>query len=205
MFRIPDPRYYPPFLGERMQVGMVVRDLDEALRYWTEIMEVGPWILIEESLGDRHMVHRGEVTPVQMSLALTYIGETQFELIAQSNTAPSPYREFLEQGRQGVHHVAFYPDDYAEACKELERRGFDEVTSIVTATGEKSVSYFEGSPLIGAMVELVPLTDARRAYYGAMEALARSWDGSLPVRRFPTRADFLASGDVAGLTAAPQR
>src|SRR5690348_10552039 len=106
---------------------MVVNDLDAALRYWSEVMEVGPWIVIEASLGDRKLIHRGVQSPVEMSLALSYIGETQLEIITQSNSAPSPYREFLDQGREGVQHIGFWPESYEQSCEELERRGFSEV------------------------------------------------------------------------------
>jgi catechol 2,3-dioxygenase-like lactoylglutathione lyase family enzyme len=199
VFPLPQSRYFPSFLGERSQIGMVVNDLDAALRYWTEVMEVGPWITIDASLGDRRLVHRGVDSPVEMSLALSYVGETQVELIAQSNAAPSPFREFLDQGREGVQHIGFWPENYEDSCKELERRGFEEVMTILTADGEKNVSYFQGPPVIGAMVEVVPLTAQRREFYGAIEALARSWDGTRPVRRFGTRPDFLASCDVTAL------
>jgi catechol 2,3-dioxygenase-like lactoylglutathione lyase family enzyme len=201
VYPLPDSRYFPAFLGERMQVGMVVNDLDAALRYWTEVLEVGPWVVIEESLGDRQLFHRGEQSPVQMSLALSYVGETQVELITQTNDAPSPYREFLDEGREGVHHIAFWPQDYETAVKELERRGFEEIMTVRTADGEKNVSYFRSPPVLGVMVEVVPLTQARRAYYSAIEALARTWDGDRPIRRYRTRPDFLASQDVARLNA----
>ncbi|MBY8858675.1 VOC family protein [Nocardia sp. CA2R105] len=203
MFQLPDARYYPSFLGERMQVGMIVNDLEQALTFWTEVMDVGPWIVIEQSLGDREFVHRGEVSPVDMSVAFSYIGETQFELIAQNNDAPSAYREFLEEGREGVQHLAFWPDDYEHACAELERRGFEEVTVVRTADGEKNVSYFAGPPLLGVLIEVIPVTEARRQYVAAMEALARTWDGTRPIRRFASRADFLVSADVASLERQP--
>jgi catechol 2,3-dioxygenase-like lactoylglutathione lyase family enzyme len=184
-----------------MQVGMVVNDLDAALRYWTEVLEVGPWVVIEESLGDRTLYHRGEQSPVEMRLALSHLGETQVELISQSNDAPSPYREFLDQGREGVHHVAFWPKDYEAAVTELVGRGFEEVMTVRTVDGGRSLSYFEGPPVLGVMVEVAPLTEARRQYYSAIEVLARTWDGDRPIRRHRTRDDFLASEDVAGLRA----
>ena|SRR6478752_5466209 len=199
MFSLGEPHYFPSFLGERMQIGMVVNDFDAALTYWSEVMQVGPWIAIEESLGDRRMVHRGEQTPVEMTLALSYVGETQVEIIAQTNSAPSPYREFLDEGREGMHHIAFWPEDYAQSCHELKTRGFNEVMTILTADGEKNVSYFQAPVALGFMVEVVPLTAARREYYSAIEVLARNWDGTRPVRRFRSRLDFLASEDVADL------
>lgn len=51
---------------------------------------------------------------------------------------------------------------------------------------------------IGAMVEVVPMTDARKAYFARIQRLAANWDGmTRPVRRFPSRGAFLASKEGA--------
>jgi catechol 2,3-dioxygenase-like lactoylglutathione lyase family enzyme len=198
-----DTILFPNFLGKQMQIGYVVKDIDAALRFWTEQMKVGPFVIVKESLGDRRFVHRGKVSDVKMSVALSYIGETQIEVIAQSNSAPSPYTEFFASGREGLQHVAFTTDDYAQACRQLEACGFEEVCSVQLSDGTKNVSYYSGPPHLGAMVELIPMTPARQRYYAAIKKLAQEWDGSQPVRRFKTRAEFLAS-DVCNPEEMPQ-
>ncbi|MDR6861544.1 VOC family protein [Variovorax guangxiensis] len=187
--------FLPSSLGKRMQLGFVVKDLASALTFWTEEMKVGPFVVMEESIGDRKFVHRGQVSDVQMSVALSYLGDTQIEVITQANLAPSPYTEFFASGRQGLHHLAFYPEDYEQACRDLGHSKFKEVMALYTSDGAKNVSYFESPPYLGLMIELVPLTAMRQTYYGAIKRLAEKWDGGRPVRRFRTRADFLASED----------
>jgi hypothetical protein len=190
-----DVSFLPSSLGKRMQLGFVVKDLDAALRFWTEEMKVGPFVVIEESVGDRKFIHRGQPSDVQMSVALSYRGDVQIEIIAQANSAPSPYTEFFASGRQGLQHLAFCPEDYEKACGELERSGFKEVMSLYTSDGTKNVSYFESPPYLGLMVELVPFTPMRQTYYGAIKSLTETWDGSRPVRRFKSRAEFMSSLD----------
>ena len=48
-----------PSFGRRMQIGMVVNNLEEAAQFWSEKLGVGPWIMIENALEDRRHVHRG--------------------------------------------------------------------------------------------------------------------------------------------------
>jgi hypothetical protein len=132
-----------------------------------------------------------------MSLALSYSGQTQLELIAQFNDAPSPYLEFLEDGHEGVHHLEFWPDDYARSCEVLERAGFEELSAIYLPDGTKNASYYLSPPAVGVIVAVVPMTPFRRTYMTAIEKLAAGWDGSRPLRRFKTRAEFLASDDFA--------
>jgi hypothetical protein len=45
------------------------------------------------------------------------------------------------------------------------------------------------------MYEIAPMTAERASYFAAIRKLAASWDGSRPVRRFRSRAEFLASED----------
>lgn len=178
-----------------LQLSFVVKDLDAALRFWTETMGIGPFVVFEQSLGDRKFVHRGKASDVRMSVALSYRGETQIELITQSNSAPSMYSEFFATGGEGLQHIAFAAADYEKACRELEALGFEEISSIHTPDGTKNVSYFKGPKHLGVMVELVPMTPARRIYYGRIKSLASSWDGSRPIRRFRDSAEFLASDE----------
>ncbi|MDR6858782.1 VOC family protein [Variovorax guangxiensis] len=195
MIAAPHRKFFPAFLGERMQLAFVVPHLDEALRFWTETLKVGPFVVIENAMSDRHFVHRAQPSAVEMSLAFSYIGETQIEVIAQTNSAASPYKEFLDSGRQGLQHVAFWPDDWAGACQELERSGFQEVCSAEAASGGGKVVYYSGPAHLGVMLEIAPMTAERARYFGGIKALADSWDGSRPVRKFCSRADYLASDD----------
>ena len=192
----PEMKNLTSFLGQKMQLGYVVADLDAALRFWTEALKVGPFVVIEDSLGDRRFMHRGQPSDVRMSVAFSYFGDVQIEFITQQNSAPSPYTEFLSIAPAGgLHHLAFWPQDYAQACQELERRGFDEVCTIEMTDGTKNVSYYSGPVHLGTMIEVVPLTPARTKYFGGVKALVEEWDGSRPIRRYANRAEFMASPD----------
>ena len=188
-------------LGPQIQLGFVVRDMNAALGFWTREMGIGPFIVFEHSLGTRRFVHRGQVSDVHMSVALAYRGDTQIELISQSNSAPSMYSEFFAGGGEGLQHIAFAADDYPLACRTLEAKGFVEISSIQMTDGTKNVSYFASPRHFGAVVEVVPMTPARRAYYGRIKELAATWDGhTRPIRRFRDNTEFLASPDFRNTT-----
>lgn len=188
-------------LGPHLQLGFVVRDLDAALAFWTQEMGVGPFIVFEHSLGNRRFVHRGETSDVRMSVALSYRGETQIEIITQSNSAPSMYTEYFASGGEGLQHIAFTAEDYPLACATLEAKGFEEISSIQMADGTKNASYYASPKHVGAVVEVVPMTPARQTYYARIKDLATTWDGKTrPVRRFRDNAEFLASHDCVSPT-----
>jgi Glyoxalase/Bleomycin resistance protein/Dioxygenase superfamily len=195
MFEQASSPLLPSILGPRTQVGMVVRDLDAATTFWSQEMAVGPWVVIEGSGADRRFVHRGEVTNVEMSIAFCYTGETQLEIISQTNAAPSLYTEFLDGGREGFHHLGFWPEDFIGSCAALERAGFEELSSLYLNDGTRNVTYYTSPPVVGAFVELAPMTPFRKKYMDGIERLANSWDGSRPVRRYHSREEFIASDD----------
>jgi catechol 2,3-dioxygenase-like lactoylglutathione lyase family enzyme len=192
-FQNPLPAAY---LGKQAQLAFVVRDLDATLRYWTETLKVGPFVVIERSVGDRKVVHRGAETAMDTTLAFAYMGDVQIEIVHPINASPSPFVEFLESGKEGLHHVAFWPEDFEAACQYLERTGFREVCSMFMRDGTRNVAYYDTPEFLGAIVELVPMTPARTAYFSRIQRLCAEWDGTTrPVRRFADRADFLASGE----------
>lgn len=190
----------PSFLGPRTQIGMVVRDIEEAATYWSEELGVGPWIIIESSGADRRFVHRGQDIAVEMEIAFSYTGETQLEMICQTNSVPSLYTEFLDEGREGVHHLGFWPEDFEGSREALAKAGFEEITSLFLPDGTRNVSYYASPAFIGAFVELAPMTPFRKTYMNAIEVLANTWDGSRPLRRFGSREEFIASDDFKKAT-----
>jgi hypothetical protein len=188
-----DNRY---FLGRRMQLAFLVRDMDAALEVWTDKLKVGPFVVFEKALGTRHFIHRGQRSPVDLSLALSYVGETQIELICPRNDAPSMYTEAMQRGEfgsGGAHHIAFWPDDLPAAFRELTSKGFEEIASIRSPAGEVDVYYFSSPPPLGLIVEIVPMNSARRVYFSKIKALCEQSAGSQKALRFRDKDDFLSS------------
>ena len=77
------------------------------MKHWTQIMGVGPFYYLEQAPIEDFKYH-GESSELQVSIALSNSGPLQIELIQQRNDAPSMYRDFLEAGREGLQHVAYW-------------------------------------------------------------------------------------------------
>jgi len=182
-------------LGRKLQLAFLVKDMDAALELWTEKLNVAPFVVFEHALGSRHFIHRGERSPVDLSLALSYVGETQIELICPRNDAPSIYSEALQHGIESAraHHIAFWPDDLASAWRELTCKGFEEVASIRSPAGEVDVYYLSSPASLGLMVEIVPMNSARRIYFSKIKALCEQPAIDRKVLRFRDKDEFLSS------------
>lgn len=96
-----------------------------------QVLKVGPFVVTENSRGGRDVVHRRRPTGVDFTLDFANFGDVQIEFIDQSNDAPSSYKESLDGGREGLHHIAFWPDDIDAAQRHLEQNGSFEVSAVL--------------------------------------------------------------------------
>jgi hypothetical protein len=168
--------------GQISQVGYVVRDIrasmDDGLR-----REVGPWFYIERFDMD-YFRHRAADSNAHISIALACSGELQIELIHPRDGGPSPYREFLEAGSSGPHHVAHWTTHYQALYDRMVALDY-RLASKGRIGGEHGrLAYFETEQDPGTMIEISDVSGPKGGLFGRLHDLAASWDGTDPVRRF---------------------
>ena len=164
--------------GDIRQNGYVVRDLAAAVRHWTEIIGVGPFYLLEHARLP-NCTYRGRPADIQVSVALAHSGPLQVELIELENGAPSLYREFLEAGREGLHHVAYIVPSIEEAAAESR-------IPVAMAGANETIrfAYLDCETHPGTVVELIERSPAVESFFGKIEAAAHDWSGADPRRSF---------------------
>lgn len=164
------------------QLAYVVRDMDAALKYWTEVMKVGPFFMFEHCPLNNQR-HRGKPANIDVNLALGNSGALQIELIYQNNDEPSVYKEFLDAGREGVHHFGMMPVDYEATCAEYAARGHE--AAFQCDIGGAELTYFDTVAEIGHFIELWDNNDVYKDLFKLVEDAAVGWDGKDPVRPGP--------------------
>ena len=90
-------------------MGIVVRSLDEAVRYY------------EQALG-LSCRGREEVPSQKVRTAFFLVGSVRLELL-EPTSADSPVAMFLEKHGEGLHHVAFATDDIMEQLQQASKAG----------------------------------------------------------------------------------
>jgi len=112
----------PIFKGV-LQVAVVVKNLDEAMKKYWEEYGIGPWCIntFDPSTVSNMIIHNQRVD-YAMRLATTDIGGVQWELIEPLD-GKSIYAEFLKEHGEGLHHVAFAVDNYDEAMAFFQGKG----------------------------------------------------------------------------------
>ena len=112
-----------PAFTETLQVAIVVRDLDAAMRTYVHEYGIGPWEIYEfnpETVTD--MVKDDRPAEYAMRIALTRVGAVMWELIEPLDDA-SIYAEFLAEKGEGVHHVGVGVRSYRETLDAMRAKG----------------------------------------------------------------------------------
>ena len=140
-----------PFSGLAVDhVAIAVPSLDEALRFWRDALGA-------ECIGTE------EVPSQKVRVAFLATGNAKTELLEP--TAPdSPIARFLDQGRRGLHHVAYRVDDIDATLARLRE---SEVRLIhdadVPGSRGTRVAFVHPGGTGGVLVELVEHTGGEPA------------------------------------------
>jgi hypothetical protein len=167
--------------GPIRQNGYVVRDVRAAMNHWVDVIGVGPWFYFDRVKVD-YFRHRGEDSPVEMSIALANSGDLQIELIQQRNDAPSMYLEFLAAGHEGLQHLAYWTTEYQTLYDRALALGYT-VGHEGRIGGEQGrFAYFETQGHPGTVVELSDVSGPKGAFFQFVRQCSVDWDGSNPIR-----------------------
>jgi catechol 2,3-dioxygenase-like lactoylglutathione lyase family enzyme len=144
------------------QVAVVVRNLDEAMRRYSDELDIAPWSVYTFTPEWVHeMTFRGREQPYSMKLALAQVGETMYELIEPLD-GPNTYREFLDERGEGLHHLGFFVEDLDATIREMQDKGFAVLQSGrgFGVDGDGGYAYFETDGALGCIVEAIELPGA---------------------------------------------
>ena len=168
--------------GPIRQNGYVVKDMEAALEYWVGAMAVGPWFLVEKVELDWFR-HRGERQAPKLSIALANSGDLQIELIQQHDQTPTMYREFLDAGREGLQHVAFWSTEYQALYDDMLAKGY-ELGHEGQIGGERGrFAYFESNAHPGTVIEISDISGPKGELFEFIRKAAVDWDGASPIHR----------------------
>jgi methylmalonyl-CoA/ethylmalonyl-CoA epimerase len=126
------------------QVGFVVKSLDDAEKQYGALF--GPFARIDGSV--RGATYRGRECDVELSILFGHSGKLEIEFIEWSG-GDSPHREFIESGREGLHHLRYHVNDTDAWIEKLAAVGYAPIW-YKKLTDEIVFSYLEreGDPLI---------------------------------------------------------
>lgn len=131
------------------QIGLVVKDVQEAAANYSRILGIGPWVYydyVSPFIYDRK--YRGKSVEAKERTARAMIGDVELEL-CQPVDGDSIYQDFLSKHGEGLHHLQLSVDDVEETVGVLSAQGFPSLQSgrISSANGEGVFHFIDIQPL----------------------------------------------------------
>ncbi len=152
-------------VSELFQVGIVVRDLDESMKRYKDILGVESWQVFEINSSVVHLTYRGEPSQHSFKAAFTMLGSLMVELL-QPLDGNGTYREFLNTHGEGMHHLGHARvDNLDNAVEALEKAGFPCIETGATlgdpAAGYHKWAYVDTTAALGYILEFSSGLDPR--------------------------------------------
>ena len=168
--------------GPVRQLGYVVRDLEAAMRHWTDVLGIGPFFYFPKVVA-LDTTYRGEPKPFEIAVALSQSGPMQIELMCQLNDAPSALREFADAHGEGLHHLAYWTDAFDEKLGAAREAGYAVWQQGAIASRDNRFAYLSTQAHPGTIIEISEVSGMKGKLFEFIAQTAATWDGTNPVRR----------------------
>ncbi|GAI98831.1 unnamed protein product [marine sediment metagenome] len=140
------------------QLGYVFKDIEKQAKIMESMFGFSKFIF-----GDWHTntttKFRGNDSKITSRIAFSRLGSTQVELI-QWKSGDCSYKEFLDKGNEGFHHIASYVEDTDSYIKEFEKIGI-EILQEGEVLGTR-FTYMDTQDTFGTIVELLEKVKRRK-------------------------------------------
>jgi hypothetical protein len=167
--------------GKVVQVAYLVPDVDEAMRNWLEQLGVGPWTCIRNIELDA--VYAGQACQLRLHEALAYVGELQIQLVHSLNAPeePTPFRAWIETGRFGMHHMAYFSQNIDADVARAEAQDFERTCEMRSKDGHRYF-YCRSMRMPDVYIEFLEVYPLLTQIFEEGIADAARWDGTDPIR-----------------------
>jgi len=147
-----DDRTVRPGLWDRTyQVGVVVRDLDEAVAFY-ERLGIGPFVEGPSAHTVERKIYGEPSTEAKVRGRLAQMGNIEFELL-QPVSGRTVQGDFLEEHGEGVVHICAHSEDLDRDIEELTDLGYGVISEGKLSDGGR-FAYFDTRRVGGLILEL---------------------------------------------------
>lgn len=101
------------------QIGFVVKDLDAWVDRYQAVF--GPFTIMDGPIADA--TFRGQQKDAELKLAFGRSGDLEIEFI-EWVSGTSPHSEFIQSGKEGMHHLRFRVEDVDGWIEKLKTVGY---------------------------------------------------------------------------------
>jgi len=135
-----------------VQIGMVVKDIDKVIEFYSSTFGIGPWQIRQGN--SIKAKHHDQIYKYNSKVAFAKFGPITLELFEVRDGRSPIHSEFLDKGREGVHHFGFQAskEEKEQITKELVKNGMEIFQEGQTSHG--SYVFFDTEKTGGLFFEL---------------------------------------------------
>lgn len=175
--------------GDIMQLGYIVKDVPAAAEKWAGL-GIGPFYFLENQVFDNYYF-RGVHTDLELSMAFGYWGDMQVELIQPINNSDNLYTQAIEKAPGKLNHYATVISDLESLLDKHNLR--NRIIHNGSMPSGVNFAYLEEFVPGGFHLELIQAPETALQGFAGMKAIAKTWDGTRPVRSMMSLGDDLAA------------
>lgn len=131
------------------QLGFVYKDIEKQAKIFETLFNVPKFAIIPETT--EIVTYRGKDEEVNTKIAISRQFNTQIELI-QHISGDCIYKEFVEQGREGFHHISFFIENIEAYIEHFENQGLEMI--YYGTIGKQVYAYFDAEETLGMLLEI---------------------------------------------------
>lgn len=134
-----------------IQFGYVYKDIDkqaEIMRTMYNVPRFRYWNSGKPVSGK--VKYRGKDSEISVKVAQSRLFNIDIELI-QWISGDCPYKEFLDQGKEGLHHIMIDPEDAQSVVDDLKKKGVE----VLLEVEEFKAIYLDTEESLGINIEIL--------------------------------------------------
>lgn len=133
------------------QIGIVVKSVDETVKYFQEAFGFGPFEIKYVDYSDA--TYMGKKAGYRGKRGFFHLGPIEIELVELID-GQTIHEDFMKQHGEGLHHIGFEVKDLAAARKNAEKAGF-KVTQGFSRQDGSGFAYLDSDKTGGVIMELI--------------------------------------------------
>jgi methylmalonyl-CoA/ethylmalonyl-CoA epimerase len=122
------------------QIGIVVKDIPEAVDYYTKLLNIGHWY--RSKTVKNEAIYRGKSISLDLDIVLAFQGGMEIELIQVKSKEENVYSEMLAKCGGGIHHLGFTVSGYDKKLEQMKANGIEVIQfGVITTKGSAITRY----------------------------------------------------------------
>jgi len=134
------------------QVGIVVEDLDSAIKQFKLLLGVSNFDVVDwpKPGTNPESTYYGKTAQFKLRIAFSQLGNLQLEVI-QPVEGKSIFADFLETHGPGLHHLRFSEKNFDQKVEQLQKAGIQMISSGRGVRSPSTWAYFDTTKFLGGI------------------------------------------------------